>query len=64
MINSGNHQGLNLSLSHYKDVSAYYRAGDNSTKNLISNIIAISKENQATVSEIPSENYIMNGRSN
>lgn len=59
---SGNPRALNLSLNTYTDISTYYRAGDNSSTNLESNIVAISKENLAKVSEAPPENYIINGK--
>ncbi|XP_026821418.1 ATP-binding cassette sub-family A member 3-like [Rhopalosiphum maidis] len=52
--------GLKISLSTYKDSSAYYRAGDNSPQNLEPTFVAISKKNKATVSEISSENNIIN----
>lgn len=57
-------QSLNLSLSTYQDISTFYRAGDNSTKNLEPNFIAISKKNLATVKEGSSKNYIINGEYN
>lgn len=59
-----NTQALNLSLSTYKSISTYYRAGDNSNTNLEPYILAISKENLATVNESSSKNYIINGKSN
>ncbi|KAL5235297.1 hypothetical protein ACI65C_002707 [Semiaphis heraclei] len=53
-------QGLNMSLSTYKDSNVYYRAGDNSFENLEPLFVAISKKNQATVNETSSENNIIN----
>lgn len=57
-------QGLNMSLSTYKDSNVYYRAGDNSFENLEPLFVAISKKNQATVNETSSENNIINGKIN
>jgi len=54
-------QKILLSLSTYKDSSVYYRAGDNSPENLESTFVRISKDNQATVNEASSKNYIING---
>lgn len=55
-------QGLNMSLSTYKDSSVYYRAGDKSYKNLKPKFVAISKKNQATIKEASPENNIINGK--
>jgi len=54
-------QGLNMSLSIYKDSDVYYRAGDNSSENLEPLFVAISKQNKATVNETSSENNIIYG---
>lgn len=53
-------QGLNISLSSYKDSSVYYRAGDKSSENLEPIFVAISKSNKATVHETSSESNIIN----
>jgi len=55
-------QGLNISLSTYKDSSVYYRAGDNSPENLEPTFVALSKTNKATVNETSSENNIISGK--
>lgn len=55
---------LNISLSHYDDSNVCYRAGDNSSTNLKPVFVVLSKKNQATVKEIPSKNYIINGKIN
>lgn len=60
--NSEVSQGLNLSLSTYKDSSVYYRVGDYSSQNLEPYFVDISKKNQATVSEASPKNYIINGK--
>lgn len=52
---------VNVSLKTYKDISVYYRVGDNSSENLGSTFVAISKKNQVTVNEVSSENNIVNG---
>jgi len=57
-------QGLNVSLSTYKDSSVYYRAGDKSSENLEPIFAAISKSNKATVNETSSESNIINGKIN
>lgn len=57
--NSG--QIINVSLSSYKDISVYYRAGDNSPENLEPTFVAISKARLANVNKILSENNIING---
>lgn len=57
-------QGLNISLSTYKDSSVYYRAGDKSSENLEPIFVAISKSNKATVNETSSESNIINGKIN
>jgi len=57
-------QGLNISLSTYKDSSVYYRAGDDSPENLEPTFVAISKANKATVNEVSSKNNIINGNIN
>lgn len=53
---------MNLSLSSYKDTDVYYRAGDNSSKNLEPKFVAISKKNKANVNEASSTNNITNGK--
>ncbi|XP_025190796.1 ATP-binding cassette sub-family A member 3-like isoform X2 [Melanaphis sacchari] len=53
-------QGLNMSLSTYKDSSVYYRAGDNSSENLEPIFVALSRLNKATVNETSSESNIIN----
>jgi len=62
IISSNVSHGLKISLSTYKDSSAYYRVGDNSPENLEPTFVAISKKNKATVNEISSENNIINGK--
>lgn len=57
-------QGLNLSLQTYMDSSVYYRAGDNSAKNLEPKFVALSKKYHATVKEAPSSNNIIQGNYN
>lgn len=56
--------GLEMSLSIYKDRSVYYRAGDNSFENLESTFVSISKTHKSTVIEVSSENNITNGKIN
>uniref|UniRef100_A0A2S2QYG5 ATP-binding cassette sub-family A member 3 n=1 Tax=Sipha flava TaxID=143950 RepID=A0A2S2QYG5_9HEMI len=51
--------GLNLSLSSYMNTDVYYRAGDQSSKNLESKFVTISKKNKANVIEAPSTNNII-----
>lgn len=58
---SGPIKGLDMSLNTYEGSSVYYRAGDNSSSNLEPKFVALSKKNQATVTEAPSNNYIING---
>jgi len=55
---------LDITLSIYKDCSVFYRAGDNSTKNLEPKFVAISKKNQCIVSQTPSTSNIINGKIN
>lgn len=57
-------EGLNISLSTYKDSSVYYRAGDKSSENLEPIFVAISKLNKAVVNETSSESNIINGKIN
>jgi len=57
-------QGLNMSLSTYKNSEVYYRAGDTSSGNLEPLFVAISKKNKATVNETSSKNNIINGKMN
>lgn len=54
---------LNISLSIYKNSRVYYRAGDDSVANLESTFVALSKTNQAAVSEALPTNYIIIGKS-
>lgn len=55
---------LDTTLSIYKDCRVFYRAGDNSTKNLEPTFVAISKRNQCIVSQTPPTHHIINGKIN
>ncbi|VVC36007.1 ABC transporter-like,P-loop containing nucleoside triphosphate hydrolase,AAA+ ATPase domain,ABC [Cinara cedri] len=53
-------KGLNLSLSTYMGSTVYYRSEDNSSFNLETQFVDISKANYATVNEVSSKKNIFN----
>lgn len=55
---------LDMTLSIYKNCSVFYRAGDDSNKNLEQSFIAVSKKNNCVVSQISPTHCIINGKIN